>query len=657
MKKIFLYSVIALLAALASCTKEKEVLEDVETDISNPPSQVQYDGVITGYADTIASALPSMNGTTNVIFGIEKPVRIYIDGEMYDYATGVYDSAQIQTLFSTAEKDGNVLISNSLQMDVAELPYGDYVVDVYTDYRGGTVVHDSAITFHLINLAVALEKDLYESELKTSDLGVFQTVKGMITDPEETELEITSYKLMDNAPEWLSIDSLSGEISKNTVYLDTGDYQFGVMVNTNIGGKYFDSTVAVTVDPLDITVTYPEVDLAFLHLGEVSSPTVAGGELSDADPSSFRYSFVDEVIGFSIDSLTGVISRPNLSNSQSTNNIRVVLKTDIGNTLVSTAVVNIAPKPVMSFTSGGNATTKVTMSPWTGFTDLQIVLDQLSANNQTYSITSDIEGLTVDANTGVISMAEEQAVDVGEYLISVDVYVDGIDEPVPYSDVYTVVVEVKSFDYTGGIENINQDILTAEYNGVRAYEYSGLVQPAWAQTKMYANSVDASASIPHVKTVFGDAAAFELGRIGVVQRIPLDGTNGRIKSIQFSYLEAASVLYGAGVNFTRTVELSYKEVDASNYVADDWTTIVTEGDENGWSSGYFDGIQWGITNARPYLLPSEATKIERPIDVSESDSDHLFVGMFFDMHIKMWVNFGIADIKYTTIEAYNAIFE
>ncbi|AZQ64886.1 hypothetical protein EI427_21920 [Flammeovirga pectinis] len=657
MKNIYIYSFLAFILAFTSCTKEQEIIEGVESDIANPPQEVSYQELITSYSDTIITEKPSISGgTTNVAYGIEYPVRVFIGGEEVDYATtSIVDSAMVQFLFTTDAKTGEVIIRDTPNFSVTDLPYGDYVVSVYTDYRGGTVVHDSASTIHLVNLGLELEQPSYTNAVNTSFTGVYETVKAIVTDLETSDLEILSYALINDPVEGFSIDSLTGELSKESVLIAPGTYQFGVKVNTTYGDKYFDSTLITTVNPLDIAMTYTSKNVGFLETGSIGTPSLSGSELDAAEASSFRYSFTEEYVGFTIDSLTGEIFRPNLVAAETSYSLEVALVTNIGVVPNTTLEITIAEKPAMTFAKDGVPTTSVEVSPWTAFTGLQVNLEQLGNEAQTYSIISDLEGLTINTTTGAIALAADQNYTDGEYAVTVVANSPGND-PLPYADAYTIKVVTKEFvteTITGGYQEIVD--IDPPFNGMVGRVFDDMLIPTWAAPTVIGAHADHPTSIPWIKSVQGAGATFSTGIYGVVLEVPLAGAHGEIKSLEVKYKDGLnnSHGWGAGSKFNRSFRVS-DAYTTSSFVASEWTTLEEE--NNGtWTTGY------GATNmsSNEYVLPTEELdEISYSREITEGETGSLFFGIFVEVIETTWGNtFAIVDLKYSTIEVYDAIFE
>ncbi len=171
-----------------------------------------------------------------------------------------------------------------------------------------------------------------------------------------------------------SVDQESGVISYDNTSgsISPGTYSVSVLVSNVSGVAVVDSVFKLVVQPVPVsfTVDNPKVNANALQKGVIATVGYKD-ESPDQSISSVTYALANNVTGYSIDANTGAISKSTAAATDTTVALSVKFTTNLGvRTFDSIVMVHVGAPPSIQYVQqdGSTPLTKVTLSPWTGYT-------------------------------------------------------------------------------------------------------------------------------------------------------------------------------------------------------------------------------------------------------------------------------------------------
>ena len=222
-----------------------------------------------------------------------------------------------------------------------------------------------------------------------------------------TKCHGASYSLLSDAPSWLSIDTLSGELSTSTTptNAEVGNYTFTVRVDD--GYSYSDQAFTLTVDNVAPAIT----SVAGTTFTEDAGVQTFDVNSTDEGQGS-TYSLVGAPTGVTIDGTTGVMSADPTNALVGTHTFTVRVNdgtVDVDQNFTLT-VDNVAPDITTADTA------HVTEDGGIQYVDVDSDDEGIGA---TYSLIGAPTWVTIDATSGVISVDSPTNDDVGDHAFTV----------------------------------------------------------------------------------------------------------------------------------------------------------------------------------------------------------------------------------------------
>ncbi|NME71124.1 hypothetical protein [Flammeovirga aprica] len=570
-----------LVASFSSCQKELETPDHLKDVDKQTPYDLQYDKVDIGYVDTIFVPTPTWEGTSYVNFFLDS-----VSSDVEDF-----DHEQFANLIQVDRTTGEIILTSTANVDLENQAYGNYVMRIRMDYKGGSVYQDSACTIQLMELPFTFDYSKAPSSIAFTKEGVFAT-------PEIKALEGYSILELSYFPEieGISIDTL-GQLSKTGLDTPIGDYTIGLLVETDRGPKTLEDVYSFTLNPIAIDLLYEDTEVDFMKIGEIASPTISTEE--DIDLDEITYSITDnrgkETGDISIDENSGVISKNGFNVPNGTTSYNVILTTPVGELIVEDAfTMTVADKPVITYLGNGQVgdhLSKAKLSPWTAM-NASINSDPVT-DNPVYKLkTTPFEGISIDATTGEISVAENSNIPDGNYpiIVTVEIMLDGETYPIDF-EVFEIEVSTTwedhfftDFEFASDAQfkfKIDSDnaygFRSQEFGDYHFIRTNNGVKLEWVAGKRenFGETVTKSA----MSNVFEWSESVDRGRSGLIKNIDVEVDWRRVEvSFTEQYNNQAPV-------FDRYVKFGYDNDPSKVYDANDWTNI--------------DGLTWSSSTNWP----------------------------------------------------------
>jgi hypothetical protein len=239
----------------------------------------------------------------------------------------------------------------------------------------------------------------------------------------------------------IAYDNKSGSIKPGT-------YKASVIVSNPSGIAVVDSAFQLTIlgVPVKVTVDHPEVNANALQQGVIA--TVGYQDLSpDGAITSVTYSLAEAVTGYSIDASTGAISKTTAAATDTTVKLSVTLVTNLGSvTFHNVVTVHVGAPPTIQFVQKDGTTplTKVTLSPWTGYTTHAPILTGMESSGGWELILPD----TIDASAfsigadGAVTVLANKNLPLGDFKVGVKA-TNGSGVSFEFPDQFTIHVETR----------------------------------------------------------------------------------------------------------------------------------------------------------------------------------------------------------------------
>ncbi|MBD0401911.1 hypothetical protein [Flammeovirga sp. EKP202] len=571
MKNRFIYIgfLFFLTVNFLSCQKELETPDHLKNINAQTPYNLKYENVDIGYVDTIFVPNPTWDGTSYVNFFLDS-----VSSDVEDF-----DQEQFQNLIQVDRATGEIILTSTANVDLGKQAYGNYVMKIRMDYKGGSVYQDSACTVQIMELPFTFDYSEAPSEIAFTKEGLFATPK--FNDLEGYTITEITYS---PAIEGISIDTL-GQLSKTGLETPVGDYTISLQVETDRGPKTLSEVYSFTLNPIAIDLTYEDTEVDFMTIGEIASPTISTEE--EIDLADITYSITDnkgnETGDISIDENTGIISKNGFNVPNGTTYYNVTLTTPVGELVVEDALkMIVADKPVITYLGNGQVgdqLTKAKLSPWTAM-NASINSDPVTENPVYKLKSTPFEGISIDATTGEISVVENSNIPDGNYpiIVTVEIMLDGETYPIDF-EVFEIEVTTTwedhfftDFEFASDAQQkfkIDSDnaygFRSQEFGDYHFVRTNNGVKLEWVAGKRenFGETVTKSA----MSNVFEWSSSVDRGRSGLIKNIDVEADWRRVEvSFTEQYNNQTPV-------FDRYVMFGYNNDPATVYNESDWTTI------------------------------------------------------------------------------------
>ena len=394
-----------------------------------------------------------------------------------------------------------------------------------------------------------------------------------------------------------SIDEETGVISydNKSGSIKPGTYQVTVVVSNTTGLAVVDSAFKLTIlgVPVKITVDNPEVNANALQEGVIA--TVGYQDLSpDHSITSVSYALANAVTGYSIDAKTGAISKSSSAAADTTVKLAVTLTTNLGTATFNNVVtIHVGAPPTLKYVQqdGSTTLTRVTLSPWTGYTTHTPVLTGMESSGGWKLLLPD----TINAGAfsigadGAITVQPDMNLPLGDFTVGVEV-TNGSGISFDFPDQFTIHVETR-WDPS---PVFSEDFNNATDVAVPVHQYN----PALSSYAQHGTT-----TIFQVMNVTGK------GRNFFAARVFKGKSTNKIETTMILSLKIDPSWHDMRVSFTemfgysdkvldtwqRTLSYSYDTTDVAsgNYDPANWHTLMSDTDPDwpgtsGWKTGKTD---------------------------------------------------------------------
>ncbi|RCW37594.1 surface glycan-binding family protein [Marinilabilia salmonicolor] len=392
MKKInFLFSFMMIFALLfAGCSEDDEVSSEALL-----PSMLKYAETGNAYqGKALETPRPLIQSTSIPIFSIESGSA----SEGGEYIDGVFEIADSTGVITLPE--GNPLIA------------GFYSLNISVENNAGSKTFENAYSVKI--LPAKAEGLVYGTGTPvmvrgTGDATEAPTFKG--TQPATFALEGDTE---------FTINSETGAISLPAEsLLDAGSYSLSVTVTNEAGTVTFENAVAIQLETTPYNLVYEPNQINGIET-EPSQSGIPGVEGTSNEENPIVFSLADNYSGnFSIDESNGRISLMNDHTlAAGTYALDVIAANKHGETLFEGAItfdiIELVELPASNLLYNPDA---YTVFEGYGFTSAQPTVE--GTTPITYSLADDFGALTIDSETGIITLADGHSLTAGTYSIDV----------------------------------------------------------------------------------------------------------------------------------------------------------------------------------------------------------------------------------------------
>ncbi|GAA6619287.1 putative Ig domain-containing protein [Scytonema sp. NUACC26] len=251
-------------------------------------------------------------------------------------------------------------------------------------------------TYDLVVLAQLNQKPSIQSQPVTEIIGGQQYRYDVdATDPNS---DVLTYKLL-SSPVDTTIDSKTGLITWNTLTTNKGNHTILVEANDSRGGvttqQFALSVIDAPPNRPPVFTSTPIVDAA------INTNYTYQALAKDADNDTLTFSLVNKPEGMTVNPSTGVVSWTPNGNQLNTYDVTLAVTDGKGGTAQQVFKVKTLAEP-------GNHAPIIISDPITiAYTSLGYTYDvkALDSDNDSlqYSLVNPLQGMTIDANTGLIS--------------------------------------------------------------------------------------------------------------------------------------------------------------------------------------------------------------------------------------------------------------
>lgn len=648
MKKNYIYILLLSFLSFTACMEDKE-LELVGNDIGTPPLGLTYEKAFVGLADSAFIDAPTLTQSPEVIgYTIVRQIFTKNNGEVI-----VDKNLENIMLVVIDPQNGSfkIIASPDDKGNPTKLPFGHLSLSISANYRGGAVNYDSAANLIIDNLPLEIQ-----SELKLSadfpSTGVVGQIQVGATEEAEFEAEILGYYLLEQI-EGFALDTLTGEIKKLDDRLKEGEYVFKPYVETTHGTRYFEDSVVMTVNPLDIQLEYGEAAaIGFAYTGSIDgAPSLSGNDFNAVTEYTYAFSeeTANEMTGFEIDATTGLITRSDLTSPSGDLAFDIVLSTNLGNVVIQAAhTVSVQPKPALTVTRNGNPTLAVSMSPWNAVDGINFsvpIADLGLGDNLTFTVESEnleaIALINITENGGTIQLLTPEfgaSHPEGEHKVDVRVSnAEGVE--VVYTSMFTINIEaVWTETVLEDFSGSNKDALSygAVYNNF-SFSHFG------ENVKMFTEISEVTENAPTIinHKIFN---AHFAGPSATIKNIPVDNT---VRKMRVSYDEAGT--NWAQSSYAKAIRVAANSYTNDAYVAAEWTELLhSDEDADVWATDFAPVHNHPSTPLESWHLNNISTEFFTP----EGTTTNIHIGMFFIVNTVAFNSFAIANFEYSYAGTY-----
>ncbi|MBB6462374.1 COG1470 family protein [Flammeovirga kamogawensis] len=386
MKQLLYTAFIGLLVTIAGCQKN----DPINTVGSEYMDSLSYASNIFYPLETMDSDAPQYDNKFGVHFHLD---NFYSDDPA---DSTLYENASID------KETGVISIIDASRLDLDKAYYADVAAFTVSGKRLFSKVWTMGVT--------NVEGELFYSYPAPSYERNFE---GEVAHLDSTgfaeNVEMGTFQLLE-APRGFEIDEENGHILK-TGYVEVGKYPLTVQANTTAGSTIKKDIVMVNIYGAPVLTYQP----SFFKIQGNYDITATPTELDFLDGAVFSIKDNSGLSGISIDQNAVITLPENHNNAIGEYTVTVIAVVDNQSFEFEEAIkIEIVEKISPEITFAEN---KVTLSPWTPYT-LTPELFSLPRNTSVALETVLPTGMTFDATSGIISIAEDQEFADATYAIT-----------------------------------------------------------------------------------------------------------------------------------------------------------------------------------------------------------------------------------------------
>jgi hypothetical protein len=386
----------------------------------------------------------------------------------------------------------------------------------------------------------------------------------------------------------ISYDNTSNTIS-------AGDYTVSVVVSNPSGIAVVDSAFHLSIlsVPVSATVDHSEVKVNALQQGVIAIVSYKD-ESPDHSITSVAYSLASPVTGYSIDATSGKISKTTAAATDTTVKLSVVLTTNLGTrTFPDLVTVHVGPPPTIKYVQkdGSTLLTKVTLSPWTGYTTHAPVLTGMESSGGWEILLPDTinaAAFTISSD-GAVTVLPNMNLPLGDFKVGVKV-TNGSGVSFEFPDQFTIHVETRW--ETKPV--FTEDFANATATAIPVHNYNASLY-SWGQngSALIFQAVAVTAKKAKGARVFKGKETDKKETV-MVLALPMDAS---WHNMRVSFSELFGYADNALDKWSRTLSFGYDTTDVSSgtYNPANWNMVMPANDSDwpsssGWKTGAFTDI-------------------------------------------------------------------
>lgn len=412
-----------------------------------------------------------------------------------------------------------------------------------------------------------------------------------------------------------TIDEKTGRISiKSTNKISASELALGIY-NISVGVHYlggtvtFDNIASIEIIELPFTIAYSTnpISVAFGQMGEFATVTVTS---DDENLVVENYTLTEAPEGIEINSETGAISKVSKNVPAGAHDLSVRVVTNQGTkNFNNTLQIQVGEKPQLYYTNNSTQFSSVSISSWSGFTaSVAGGVDDLGTGLSFALDNNSVNGLSINATTGNITLAEDSNLAEGNHNVGITV-TDESGFEVNYPNLFTIQVanswEQIAFD----------DLDVSAYADKEARAVND--QFSYYETVMLNSTAIEFVSYKHIADPTTGFLAYGLSYnfgktisidASLVREVPMDGSFRKMK-VAFDETSVAKI---QGDNVQREFFYGYDRielVDNANFVADQWNLLIGANSD-----------QWAVNNYKTGFKT-----IETEFEISDPAQEKLYL--------------------------------
>ncbi len=429
---------------------------------------------------------------------------------------------------------------------------------------------------------------------------------GVSTDSGEDISAVSDLFGIDTETGVISISSTNGKSASELAF---GRYSFSVGVSHIGGVEVFENIAAIDIVDLPFTIAYNtnQFELAFGQLGEFATVAVSSDN-ENLEVLSYELTAAPE--GIEINGTTGALSKTSKNVPAGVHQLSLKVQTNEGvKNFTDLVELTVGDRPQLYYTNNGVQFTNVAISSWSGFSTAIGGKTEDLGTGLSYSLKdTDIQGLSIDANSGEITLAEDSNLNEGNYTVNITV-VDEAGFEVNYNELFTISV-ANSWEQIA-MDDIDvsayADKEARPVNDQYAYFETSKLNASAVEFISYKHASDGGTGFVAYGWSFNLGKNLEIDA-PLLREVDMDGTYRKMKvsfgETSVGKIQSDNVLRRFYFGYTKT-EL----IDNSNFVDAEWNLLIDENSD-----------KWAVNNYK-----TDFKQIETEFVIDDPAQDKLYL--------------------------------